>query len=115
MVPGDTSAIAVVAEYIGSIVTILLGHWLFFDVPVKSTELTLHVGDTFRTNRTLVAGVAPLGETRLMDAVTTAHEGDWLVGGKHVLTTYRAVALGTSFNAFVCAFCLDRHTSGACF
>lgn len=113
VVPRDTPAVAIVAEYVSSIVAVLLWHWLIFNVSVEPAELTLHVGNAFGANGTLVTGVAPLRKARLMNTVSTSHEGDRLVRRKHVLSADRTVTLGTSFNTFMGAFCLDRHASSA--
>jgi hypothetical protein len=111
MILGNTAAVAVIAEYIRSVVAVLVGHGLFFNVSIQPPKLALHIGNAFRTYRTLVACIAPLGEARLVDTVATPHKCHRFVGGEHVFATDRTVAFCTSFDTFVGAFGLDRHAS----
>jgi hypothetical protein len=109
-----TAAVAVIAEYIGAIVTIFLRHGLFFDVSVQPSKLTLHVRNALGADGTLVAGVAPIGKACFVNAVAASHECNGLVGGEHVFSTDGAIALGAPFDAFMGAFGRDRHAGGAC-
>lgn len=111
MIFGYTAAVAVIAEDIGSVVSVLFRHGLFFNVSVQPPKLALHVCNAFRAYRTLVACIAPLGEARLVDTVAAPHKRYRFVGGEHVLATNRTVAFRTPFDAFVGAFGLDRHAS----
>jgi hypothetical protein len=109
MVSSDTPAIAIIAKDVCSIATIFFRHRLLFNMPVEPAKLTLHVCDALGADRALVAGIAPLGEAGLMDAVPTSHEGHRPVRGKHIFAADGAVALGALLDTLVRAFSLDRH------
>jgi hypothetical protein len=112
VIPRDTATVAVIAEDISSVVTILLRHRLFFNVPIKSSELTFHVCNTLGADRALVARVAPISKARFMYAVSATHECDGFVRGEHKFTTDGAVRFRTPLNTLVGALSRDRHASG---
>lgn len=72
-----TSAIAIIAKHESASLAIFHRHGLFFNVSIESPELAFHVGYALGADRTLIACVAPLSETTIVYAVTTAHECHW--------------------------------------
>lgn len=113
MVGCDAAIVAVVAEDVGTIVSIFLWHGLFLDVSVQSPELTFHVGYALRTDRAFVARDTPLCEAGLVNAVSALHERHGSVRSEHVLPTDRTIALGASLDAFMSFLGLDRHACSA--
>jgi hypothetical protein len=107
----NTSAIAIIAEDVRFLLPIFLGHWLFINVTIESSELTFHVGNALGAYWTFVACVAPLCEAGFVYAMSTSHERDWFAGSEHVLSTYRAVTFGTLLDTFVSRLCLNGHAS----
>ena len=102
MIARDTSAVTIVAEDVRSPIAVLWWHRLFIDISIQASKLALHVRYAFGADGALVARIAPFGETRLVDAVPTAHEGNGLIRGEHILAADRTVTFGAPFDAFVC-------------
>jgi len=104
VIPRNAAAVAVIAEDIGPIFTVLLRHGLFFDMSIQPSKLTLHVGNALGADWTLVACVAPSGKACFMYAMAATHESDSLVRGEHKFTTDWAVAFRTPFDTLMGAF-----------
>ena len=61
--------------------------------------MTLHVDDTSAADRTVVGIFHVFAIASMVDTVTTLHENYGLRRRKHVLATYRTVAISRAFDA----------------
>lgn len=68
-------------------------HRLAFDCLFQLPELHVHVDEAPTANWTAITRFHILMVTIMMDAVPTSHEDDRLRRGKHVFSTYWAVAV----------------------
>jgi hypothetical protein len=109
MIIRHTSAVTIIAKDVGFLFAVLLGHWLFINMTIKSPELAFHVGNALGAYWTFVTCVAPFSEAGFVYAVSASHEGDWFAGCEHVLSTYRTVTFGTLLDTFMSRLGLDRH------